>query len=102
KRQGVIMLFNPKLQVLHYSSPTKRNEGTRSAYWLARDYVTFLGRMKPEDFSTRVRLMTTVLAFAAYWGYSALSSRALSPFVSAIRGLNDGYREMRTFKESPL
>ena len=90
RKMGAKLLFNPKLSVLHYSSPTQGNSGTRSAYWLSRDYLLFLRKLKPTGLSSWFKRVLVLMGFVSFWVWQGLSSGRPSLAVSSLDGLRAG------------
>ncbi len=86
------LVFNPRLSVLHYSSPTEGSTGTRSAFWLSRDYMLFLRKLQPSRLNDRVRMILTLLGLISFWAWVSISTRHLGLAVSSLEGLGAGLK----------
>ena len=84
------LLFNPKLRVLHYSSPTKNNSGTRSAFWLSHDYLLFLRKLSPIGWNNRFRRVLVLIGLVSFWAWFGVSNGRPRLALSSIDGLRVG------------
>ena len=91
-RMGAMLLFNPRLSVLHYASPTKGNAGTRSVYWLSRDYLLFLRKLNPAGLSGWFKRVLALMGLVSFWGWQGISNGRPGLAVSSLNGLRAGLR----------
>lgn len=92
RKKEAKLLFNSKLSVLHYSSSTQGNSGTRSAFWLSRDYFLFLGRLNPTGLSSRFKRGLVLAGAISFWAWHGISTGRPGLFVSSLDGMRAGLR----------
>jgi GT2 family glycosyltransferase len=86
------LIFNPRLNVRHFSSPTTGSSGTRSVYWLSRDYTLFLRKLETHGLNNQIKRAVTVLGWFSVYFLLGLSTGRLSLAISSIKGFLAGLR----------
>ena len=92
RKKEAKLLFNPKLSVLQYSSPTEGDSGTRSAFWLSRDYLIFLRKLSPMGLNNRFRRVLVLIGAISFWAWHGVSNGQPGLVLSSLDGLRAGLR----------
>lgn len=83
RKDGYIMIFDPRAVVWHYVNPTGL---TRSAYVLGRDLAhLYRKHLPPHSVVGWLRFIANIVFLNLFWIYKAIASRQLE-FLSGIRG----------------
>lgn len=84
------LIFSPRVSVRHFSSPIRGNTGTRSFFWLTRDYTLFLRRLQVRGLGPRLKRAFTVGAWISVYFWVGLSQGRLKLAFSSVKGFKAG------------